>query len=122
MATATTAALSEAAREFIGRGTQRLLIGGERPEAADGATFETIDPATGEPIAAVAKAGPGDVDRAVAAAQAALDGPLRKVSPAKRAALMYALAELLKANGEELAELRAALVDLAKLARGLRTS
>jgi acyl-CoA reductase-like NAD-dependent aldehyde dehydrogenase len=105
MATATADALSQAARAFIDNGAQRLLIGGERPEAAEGVTFETIDPATGDPIAAVAQAGPEDVDRAVRAAQAALDGPLRKVSPAKRASIMYALAELLKANGDELAEL-----------------
>ena len=57
------------------------MIGGERPEAADGRTFESIDPATGEPICAVAQAGAEDVDRAVAAARAALEGPMRKVSP-----------------------------------------
>jgi acyl-CoA reductase-like NAD-dependent aldehyde dehydrogenase len=105
MPTATAEALSEAAREFIGRSPQRLVIGGERPEAADGATFETVDPATGEPISTVAQAGPDDVDRAVRAAQAALDGPLRTVHPAKRSSLMHRLAELIKANGDELAEL-----------------
>ena len=96
---------SEAAREFVARSPHTLLIGGERPEAADGRTFESIDPATGEPICAVAQAGAEDVDRAVAAARAALEGPMRKVSPSKRAGFMYALAELIKANGEELAEL-----------------
>jgi acyl-CoA reductase-like NAD-dependent aldehyde dehydrogenase len=105
MATATAQSLSPAAREFVERGPQRLVIGGERPEAADGRTFETIDPATGEPICEVALAGPEDVDRAVEAAQAALDGPLRKLSPSKRAGLMYGLAELIKANGDQLAEL-----------------
>jgi acyl-CoA reductase-like NAD-dependent aldehyde dehydrogenase len=105
MATATAQALSPAAREFVDGGPQRLLIGAERPEAADGRTFETIDPATGEPICEVAFAGPEDVQRAAAAARAALEGPLRKVSPAKRAGLMYGLAELIKANGNELAEL-----------------
>jgi acyl-CoA reductase-like NAD-dependent aldehyde dehydrogenase len=105
MATATAEALSSAAREFIERGPHALVIGGERPEAADGRTFETIDPATGEPICEVAHAGPEDVARAVEAARAALDGPLRKVNPAKRASLMYTLAELIKASGDELAEL-----------------
>jgi acyl-CoA reductase-like NAD-dependent aldehyde dehydrogenase len=105
MATATAQSLSPAAREFVERGAQRVVIGGERPEAADGRTFETIDPATGEPICEVALAGPEDVDRAVEAAQAALDGPLRKLSPSKRAGLMYGLAELIKANGDQLAEL-----------------
>ena len=105
MPTATTQSLSDAAREFVSAGPQKLLLGGERLEVADGRTFETIDPATGEAICDVAQAGPEDVDRAVAAARAALDGPLRKVSASKRAGLMYSLGELIKANGEELAEL-----------------
>ncbi len=105
MPTATLDALSPAARGFVGSGTQRLLIGDERREAADGRTLETIDPSTGEVICEVAHAGPEDADRAVKAAREALDGPLRKVHAAKRSALLNALAELLKANGEELAEL-----------------
>jgi acyl-CoA reductase-like NAD-dependent aldehyde dehydrogenase len=105
MATATADSLSAGAREFLAAGVQPLLIGGERPEPADGRTFESIDPATGEPICSVAQAGAEDVDRAVAAARAALEGPLRKVSAAKRSALMNALAELMKANGDQLAEL-----------------
>jgi acyl-CoA reductase-like NAD-dependent aldehyde dehydrogenase len=107
MPTATAQALSEAARDFAlaGGGTQGLLIGGERAGAADGTTFETIDPSTGETICVVAQAGTQDVELAVAAAQASLDGPLRKINPAKRSGLMNALAELVKANGQELAEL-----------------
>src|SRR5436190_711189 len=105
MATATAQALSPVAREFVERGPQRLVIGGESVEAADGRTFETVDPATGEAICEVAFAGPEDVERATGAARAALEGPLRKVSPSKRAGLMYALAELIKGNGDQLAEL-----------------
>jgi acyl-CoA reductase-like NAD-dependent aldehyde dehydrogenase len=105
MATATADALSQAARDFVAAGPHGLLIGGERPQAADGRSFETIDPATGEPICEVAQGGADDVDRAVSAARAALDGPLRRVHAAKRSSLMNALAELIKANGEELAEL-----------------
>src|ERR671930_50632 len=105
MATATAQSLSPAAREFVDRGRQLLLIGSERVEASDGRTFETVDPATGGAICEVAFAGPEDADRAVAAARAALEGPMRKVSPSKRAGLMYALAELIKRNGDELAEL-----------------
>src|SRR6476659_5847199 len=105
MATATAQSLSPAAREFLERGPQPLVIGGERRQAPDGRTFETIDPATGEPICEVAFAGPEDVDRAVTAAQGALDGALRKVNPSKRSSLMYGLAELIKANGDQLAEL-----------------
>src|SRR3954454_12664139 len=105
MPTATAEALKTAARDFVAAGPQKLLIGGERADAADGRTFATLDPATGQEICQVAFAGAEDVRRAVEAAQAALDGPLRKVHAAKRSGLMYALAELIKANGDELAEL-----------------
>ena len=44
--------LSDAARSFLQNSHHDLLIGGERTGAADGRTFETLDPATGEPIAA----------------------------------------------------------------------
>src|SRR5919107_3437536 len=64
--------LSEPARSFAA-GPHRLLIGGERLEAADGRTFETVDPSTGRTIAAVAYAGTEDVDRAVRAAREAFD-------------------------------------------------
>jgi acyl-CoA reductase-like NAD-dependent aldehyde dehydrogenase len=105
MPTATADALSAPAREFLERTPGKLLIGGEWREAADGRTFATIDPATGEEICRAAQAGAEDVAAAVGAAQAALDGPLRKVSPSKRSGLMNNLAELIKANGDELAEL-----------------
>jgi acyl-CoA reductase-like NAD-dependent aldehyde dehydrogenase len=105
MATATADALSEAARGFVDAGPHGMLIGGERIEAADGRTFETIDPATGEAICDVARAGTADADRAVAAARAALDGPMRKIHAARRSSLMNSLAELIKANGKQLAEL-----------------
>jgi acyl-CoA reductase-like NAD-dependent aldehyde dehydrogenase len=104
MATATSEALSDAARSFA-RGPHGLLIGDERPESAEGRTFETIDPSTGEVICEVALGGAEDARRAAQAARAALDGPLRKVSPSKRSSLMNSLAELIKSNGDELAEL-----------------
>ncbi len=40
----------------------------------EGETFETANPATGRPLARLAQAGPGDVDRAVRAARAAQPG------------------------------------------------
>jgi len=105
MPPATAEALSNPAREFLARTPGKLLIGADWVAPADGRTFATIDPATGDDICQVAQAGAADVAAAAKAAQAALDGPLRKLNPAKRAGLMYALAELVKANGDELAEL-----------------
>jgi acyl-CoA reductase-like NAD-dependent aldehyde dehydrogenase len=98
-------ALSEAARAFAA-GPHRLVIGGERLEAADGRTFETLDPATGRPIADVPHAGAADVDRAVGAARAAFeDGRWSGIAAAKRTRAMLALAEALEDHADELAEL-----------------
>jgi acyl-CoA reductase-like NAD-dependent aldehyde dehydrogenase len=46
----------------------KLIIDGQAVDAQSGRTFQTINPATEEPICAVAEAGPEDVDRAVHAA------------------------------------------------------
>jgi acyl-CoA reductase-like NAD-dependent aldehyde dehydrogenase len=105
MTTAPAEPLSDATRDFLGRVPGKLLIGEGWSEPAAGTTFATLDPATGEEICQVAQGGAEDVRRAAAAAQAALDGPLKKINPAKRSALINALAELVKANGDELAEL-----------------
>ncbi|MFL5869403.1 MAG: aldehyde dehydrogenase family protein, partial [Thermoleophilaceae bacterium] len=99
-------ALSDAAREFAA-GPHRLLIGGERVESADGRTFETVDPSTGQAIAEVAHAGAEDVDRAVQAARGAFEGKWRKLPAAARTQLMLKLADLVEQNADELAELEA---------------
>ena len=98
--------LSEAARSFLQKAHHDLIIGGERPGAADGRTFETLDPATGEPIAVVAHAGAEDVDRAVRAARGAFeDGPWASMAAADRGALIERLAQLVEEHADELAEL-----------------
>ena len=102
-----TDALSDSARSFVSAGPQKLLIGGEWTEAADGGTFETVDPSTGEPICDVAHAGADDVDRAARAARAALEGKWSKLPAAARGQLMYRLADLVEQNADELAELEA---------------
>ena len=104
MATATAKSLSEPAREFLSAAPHGHWIGGERVASADGRSFETIDPATAESICEVAHGGPEDVDRAVNAAREAAE-PWARLSPSKRAGAMYTLAELIKANLSELAEL-----------------
>jgi aldehyde dehydrogenase (NAD+) len=98
-------ALGQAARDFLAK-PQRLLIGDERLDAADGRTFATLDPASGREIARVAHGGPADVDRAVAAARAAFaEGPWATMPASARERLMIALAQALEEHGEELAEL-----------------
>jgi acyl-CoA reductase-like NAD-dependent aldehyde dehydrogenase len=99
--------LSEAARGFVSR-EHRLLIDGEFVAPAEGQAFETVDPATGRPIATIAQAGPEDVERAVRAARRALnDGPWGTITAAERARLMNRLADLVEANADELAQIEA---------------
>jgi acyl-CoA reductase-like NAD-dependent aldehyde dehydrogenase len=98
-------ALSVSAREFIAQ-EHRLLIGGERPEAADGRTFATLDPSTGREIAIVAQAGTEDVERAVVSARTAFtEGPWATMPAAGRERLMLALAQAIDDNDQELAEI-----------------
>ena len=84
----------------------RLLIGAEWVPALSGETFETVDPTSELPLAALAAAGPADVDAAVRAARHAFEeGPWSRTGPAERAALLRAYAGALEDRVEELAEL-----------------
>src|SRR2546421_448570 len=68
---------------------------------------QLYEPATGAPLAEVELATTEDVDRAVAAARAALGGDWRRAGPTERSRLLHALADALVANRKELAELEA---------------
>src|SRR3954447_14373100 len=83
----------------------RLFIDGESTGAASGELRELVEPATGEPIGRAAMAGEQDVDRAVEAARAALDGPWGRTPASERSRLLHALADAIVANRKELAEL-----------------
>jgi acyl-CoA reductase-like NAD-dependent aldehyde dehydrogenase len=96
--------LQPAVRDFLEK-PKRLLIGGEWVESLDGETFETVDPATGETLAHVAKAKAGDVDRAVQGARRALGGEWSRMSPSDRGLLLFRLADALEANADELAQI-----------------
>ena len=82
-----------------------LFINGELVEPSSGEFRELVEPATGDELARAAMAGEGDIDRAVEAARAALDGPWGKTSPNERSRLLHALADAIVANRKELAEL-----------------
>jgi betaine-aldehyde dehydrogenase len=90
----------------------KMIIGGEQVDAADGQTFEVVNPATGAVIANVPLGGPEDVNRAVAAAQRAFDDPKgwASWSAAKRGRTLAKYASLVKQANEELAQLESANV------------
>jgi betaine-aldehyde dehydrogenase len=83
------------------------FIDGEFVDAADGATEEVTNPATGESIAAMPLSTEEDVNRAVAAAKRAFPG-WSTTPPGERAAALIKLADLLQEHAEELADLEAA--------------
>ena len=98
--------------EFLAAGTTQLLIGGDWVDAADGATFETLNPSTGQPLMRCASAGREDVNRAVAAATEAGEGAWKKITPSERGQLLWRVAELLERDADALAELE--VLDMGK--------
>ena len=78
-----------------------LYIGGQWQEAADGGTFKTINPSTGQSLGAVPLAQESDVDRAVSAAAAAFP-EWSKMPVKERAATLERLADRLVDHRDEL--------------------
>jgi aldehyde dehydrogenase (NAD+) len=83
----------------------KLLINGEWRDAAGGKMLNVINPATEEVITTVASADTSDVDAAVAAARAALDGPWARLSARERGRLVWKLGERLLERADEIARL-----------------
>lgn len=72
----------------------KLFIDGKFVDAAEGKTFESIDPGTGLPFAIVARAGRADAEAAIAAARRAFDsGIWSGLSPETRMAYMHRFAD-----------------------------
>jgi acyl-CoA reductase-like NAD-dependent aldehyde dehydrogenase len=86
--------------------TARLYVGGEWSASADGRTFDAVSPHSEQPVGTAYAAGPADIDRAVAAARAAVDrGPWPRTEPAERIAAVRRLAELYAPRRKEMARL-----------------
>ncbi|MFP6556735.1 aldehyde dehydrogenase [Paraburkholderia sp. B3] len=97
----------------------RMYIGGEWVDAADGATFETIDPYTQKPWAVLPRAGKLDAARAVDAASRAFEGGAwAKLKASARGLLLHRLADLIARDAERLA--RVEVRDNGKLINEMR--
>jgi aldehyde dehydrogenase (NAD+) len=79
-----------------------LFIGGEWSAPTDGSRVATLNPATEEPLAEVAFAGKGDVERAVAAARDAAAG-WAALPPLERGKYLFRIARLIQERARELA-------------------
>ncbi len=79
-----------------------LLIDGKWQPAVSGETFTTYNPAKGEAIAEIAKAGTEDVDLIAKAARKAFDeGPWPRMLASERARILHRLADLIRDNLED---------------------
>src|SRR5712672_1916504 len=80
------------------------FIGGSFRPPVDGVYFDTVDPSTGEPLAAVAQGSATDIDAAVKAARGALPA-WQALTPHARARYLYALARQVQKHSRRLAVL-----------------
>jgi acyl-CoA reductase-like NAD-dependent aldehyde dehydrogenase len=86
--------------------SSEVFVGGQWRPPASGETYDTINPATEEVSAHVAKCDERDVDAAVQAARRAFDqGPWPRMAAAERARLLWKLADLIGAHLDEMARL-----------------
>jgi aldehyde dehydrogenase (NAD+) len=86
--------------------TSEVYIGGQWRPPVSGETYATINPATEEVSAQVAKGDERDIDLAVQAARRAFDqGPWPRMAAAERARVLWKLADLISANLDEMARL-----------------
>ncbi len=84
---------------------KQLFIDNAWRPAASGKTMAVVNPATEETIAAVASADKADLDAAVQAARAALDGPWGRMSARERGRLVRKIGEALMQRADDVARL-----------------
>jgi aldehyde dehydrogenase (NAD+) len=80
-----------------------LYVGGEWLEPAE--TYETVSPATEEPLAQVGQAGEADVHRAVDAARGAFEDGWSALPGSERAKYLFRIARILQERSREFAVL-----------------
>ncbi|MGH8275941.1 MAG: aldehyde dehydrogenase, partial [Steroidobacteraceae bacterium] len=82
----------------------KAFIDGRYVDAGGGATFDSINPATGKLLARVAAGNDAEVDRAVKAARAAFaGGAWANLAPAERKRILLRFADQIVKHGDELA-------------------
>jgi acyl-CoA reductase-like NAD-dependent aldehyde dehydrogenase len=90
----------------IAAGEYEQFVGGEWVAAADGATYENLDPFSGEVVANVAAGGAADAERAVESAAAAFPA-WSQTPPAERQRIFLKAADILEGRTEEVVSMLA---------------
>ncbi|MFN7724973.1 MAG: aldehyde dehydrogenase family protein [Rubrivivax sp.] len=91
----------------LGFDPSQVFIAGHWQASASGQTLPLLNPSDGSPLAHIARGQAADVDAAVQAAQAALDGDWGRLSAAERGRLLLKMSALVLAQADELARLEA---------------
>jgi aldehyde dehydrogenase (NAD+) len=86
---------------------KQMFIGGRWLAARDGRTIAVVSPADGEAFDRIARGTAHEVDLAVAAARAALDGPWGRLAATERGRILVKIGEAVLAHEEELAQIEA---------------
>ncbi|MGL6044906.1 MAG: aldehyde dehydrogenase family protein, partial [Vogesella sp.] len=82
----------------------RAFVDGQYVTAADGRTFDCINPATGDKLATISWAGNAEVEQAVAAARRVFEsGKWSGLAPLARGRILKRFAALIRQHGDELA-------------------
>jgi aldehyde dehydrogenase (NAD+) len=100
-------AFRETAMSRIPFATDQVYIGGQWRACASGATLPLLDPSEGSLLAPIARGSRADIDAAVQAAQAALDGEWGALAAAERGRALSKMSALVLAQADELARLEA---------------
>jgi len=93
--------------ESIGFDTRAVFIGGLWQSASFGRTLPLLNPSDGSELTQIARGGPAEIDAAVHAAQAALDGPWGQVSAAERGRILLRMSQRVSELADVLARMEA---------------
>jgi len=83
----------------------QLVLNGKLQSASDGKRLSLVNPATEEPLCEVASASTRDVEAAAVGAHHAYQKEWRDIKPARRAEILFRLAQEIRLHAEELAQL-----------------
>ena len=86
---------------------QKHFIGGQWVAGSSGETLPVLDPSTGETFDQLQRGSAADIDKAVAAARAALNGPWGRMTATERGRILMKMSAIMLSRHEELAQLEA---------------
>lgn len=85
--------------------TDKILIAGKWRNAENNETIDVFNPSTGEVLCRVARGSAKDIDEAVIAAQAAMDGEWGRMTALERGRILTKIGEKIKKYEDELTEI-----------------